>query len=266
MRPFAIVFALGAIVLSTAACSTGGGATPSPAAAGGTGGTLEGTQWRLSTFDKAGTPTQVPAGVVVDARFASGRVAGSSGCNVYSGPAPVTGASIKIGPVASTLMACAGPAAEVESDYLAALSKVASFTATSDSLTLYDAAGTPILVYAAGPANPLEGEWIVTGYNNGRQAVTSPIVGTTLTAVFTADAVSGSAGCNDYNGPYKLDGSKVTIGPLASTRKACEQAVMDQEQEFLTALQTPSTVEVSGATVTLRDASGATQVVLAPKP
>jgi heat shock protein HslJ len=47
--------------------------------------------------------------------------------------------------------------------------------------------------------------------------------------------------------------------------KACEQPIMDQEMQFLTALQTPTTVEPSGATVTLRDASGATQVILGPK-
>ena len=40
---------------------------------------------------------------------------------------------------------------------------------------------------------------------------------------------------------------------------------MDQETAFLTALQTPTTVEPSGGTVTLRDATGATQVVLAPQ-
>ncbi len=41
---------------------------------------------------------------------------------------------------------------------------------------------------------------------------------------------------------------------------------MDQETAFLAALQTtPTTVETSGATVTLRDASGATAVILGPK-
>ncbi len=77
--------------------------------------------------------------------------------------------------------------------------------------------------------------------------------------------ISGFAGCNDYSGPYKLDGSNLTVGPLVSTKKACEQAVMDQEAAFLTALQTPTTVETSGGNVTLRAASGETQVVLAPQ-
>ena len=40
---------------------------------------------------------------------------------------------------------------------------------------------------------------------------------------------------------------------------------MDQETLFLTALQTPTTVETYGGIVTLRAASGETQVVLAPQ-
>ena len=262
MRRFAFGLAMGALVLATAACSATGS---SSSAAGGTGGTIDGITWRLSSFSSAGTSTNVPAELAVDALFDTGKVTGTSGCNRYNGPAVVTGSAIKIGPLASTQMACVGPAADVEKAYLANLANAASFTATADKLTIYDAAGASILVYAAGPANPLVGEWNVTGYNNGQQAVVSPIAGTTLTAVFTADTVSGSAGCNDYNGSYKLDGDQVTSGPLASTMKACDQAIMDQEAAFLTALQTPSSVEQAGATVTLRDASGAMQVNLGPK-
>ena len=262
MRRFAFGLAMGALAFATAACSATGGST---SAAGGTGGTIDGITWRLSSFSSAGTSTNTPAGVAVDALFDTGKVTGTSGCNRYNGPAMVTGASIKIGPLASTAMACIGPAADVEKAYLANLANAASFTATADKLTIYDAAGASILVYAAGPANPLVGEWNVTGYNNGKEAVVSPIAGTTLTATFTEDQVSGSSGCNTYSGGYKLDGDQVTIGPLASTMKACDQAIMDQETAFLTALQTPSSVEQAGTSITLRDASGAMQVNLGPK-
>lgn len=265
MRHLASVLAIGAIAIVTSACSATGGGSAASGSAGGTGGTLEGTQWKLTSFDASGTSTTVPAGVTVDARFAANTIAGSGGCNVYSGPVTVSGATIKVGALVSTQMACAGPSGDVERAYLANLAKAATFTATADALTMFDAGGAPILVYAAGPANPLEGGWIVTGYNNGKQAVVSPMTGTTLTATFTADTVSGSAGCNDYNGPYTLDGDKVTIGPLATTRKACEQPVMDQETAFLTALQTPATVEQNGGIVTLRNAAGATQVTLATR-
>ena len=268
MRHLSIVLAIGAIAVITAACSATGGASGAPASGstGGSGGTIEGVNWRLTKLPQGGALVDVPQGVVADARFAGGRVTGSGGCNSFTGPANVSGSAITIGQLASTEMACDGPAGDVERVYLANLVAAASFTATADALTLFDEGGTEILVYAAGSANPLEGDWNVTGYNNGKEAVVSPIVGTELTATFTGDQVSGSAGCNQYNGSYTLNGDQVTIGPLATTRMACEQDVMDQEAAFLTALQTPGLgVEVNGANVTLRDASGATQVVFGPK-
>ena len=258
MRRLLSLATLGVMAIIFAACSSGG-------SSGGTGGAIEGLTWKLTSQTVDGQKTDVPSGVTVDAKFASGNVAGSGGCNVYHGSAVVMDATIKVGPLATTSMACQGPASDTETAYLANLANAATYTATTDSLTIYDESGAEILAYAAGPANPLEGEWIVTGYNNGNEAVTSPIAGTTLTATFTADTVAGDSGCNTYTGSYTLDGDQVTIGPLASTMKACDEAIMTQETQFLTALQTPATVETSGATVTLRDASGATQVTLAPK-
>ena len=258
MRRLLIGIALVTVGIVVAACSSGG--------SGGTGGTLEGKNWKLTSYDFAGAATAVPDGIVVDATFAAGKVAGFSGCNLYNAPATVDGAKLTVGKAATTAMACEPTATDLEASYLANLSNAATFTATADALTIYNKTGKLVLTYAAGAANPLEGEWLVTGYNNGKEAVTSPIAGTELTATFTPDGqVSGNAGCNTYNGPYKLDGTSLTVGPLATTMKACEQAIMDQETQFLTALQMPTTVEPSGATVTLRDASGATQVVLGPK-
>jgi heat shock protein HslJ len=256
VRRTLMTIAIATIGFTAAACS----------ASGGTGGTLDGTAWTLKTYTVSGTATPVPAGMVVDAKFADGKVSGFAGCNLYSASATISGSTLKIGTAATTMKACDPAITGVESAYLANLAKAATFTATADALTIFDSAGKELLAYTAASANPLEGEWNVTGYNTGTQAVTSPIAGTTLTATFTPDGqVAGDAGCNTYNGPYKLDGTSLTVGPLATTFKACEQAIMDQEAQFLKALQTPTTVETSGPTVTLRDSSGATQVVLSPK-
>ena len=163
------------------------------------------------------------------------------------------------------MMACDADKTALEQAYLANLAKAATFTATSDTLTMFDGAGKSILVYEAAAANPLEGSWDVTGYNNGQQAVVSPVDGSTLTAIFTADQVSGSAGCNTYSGPYTLDGTALKIGPLASTMKACaDQAVNDQEQQFLAALQASTTYDLTGNVLTLKAEGGENQVTLVP--
>ncbi|HEX5827592.1 MAG TPA: META domain-containing protein [Candidatus Limnocylindrales bacterium] len=258
MRMLTTGLALVAIAATVAACGIIGGS-------GGTGGTIEGPAWKLTSVTTDGTSTPVPDGVFVDARFRDGMVSGSSGCNAYTGEATISGATIKVGPLAGTRIACEPPASDIETAYLAALESAATFTATADELTIFDGSGSAVLAYEAGPDNALIGNWVVTGYNNGAEAVVGPVEGSTPTVAFTADGVVGDSGCNSFNGGYTLDGETVTIGPLATTMKACEQPLMDQETQLLTALQTPATVEASGGMVTLRDANGAIQVTLAPK-
>lgn len=254
MRRIISVPAIAAFALVASACASGG-----------TGGTIDGTSWVLTTYDVSGMATAVPAGTRVDATFADGRVSGSAACNAYNAPVTISGATIEVGPTVTTAMACEPDVMALEQAYLANLANAATFTATAETLTMFDSAGKSILVYAAAAANPLEGSWDVTGYNNGKGATVSPVAGSKLTAIFTADQVSGSAGCNEYSGGYTIDGTAITIGPLASTMRACaDQAVNDQEQQFLAAMQASTTFEQSGNILTLKVAGGENQVVMVP--
>lgn len=49
--------------------------------------------------------------------------------------------------------------------------------------------------------------------------------------------VAGSGGCNGYFGAVKLGAGTVEFSALGSTRMACPEALMDQEQRFLVALE-----------------------------
>lgn len=51
------------------------------------------------------------------------------------------------------------------------------------------------------------------------------------------DRIAGSGGCNNYFGLAVIEGSKISMGPLGLTQKACPPAIMDQEQRFFGALQ-----------------------------
>lgn len=119
-------------------------------------------------------------------------------------------------------------------------------------------------VTPAAPQNPLSGtNWEVTGYNNGRNAVVSPIVGSTLTTRFTADQVGGNSGCNDFNGSYWVSGGNISIGALGGGMMACSEpaGVMEQETEFRAALQSAVTFQIDGNRLTLRRGDGSTAVV-----
>ncbi len=59
-----------------------------------------------------------------------------------------------------------------------------------------------------------------------------------LTAEFTADQISGSAGCNTYNAAISSGGAQsLTVGPIITTRMACPEPAMTQETQYLAALQ-----------------------------
>jgi heat shock protein HslJ len=255
MHPRILISGLAVAAIVVAGCSSGEGS----------GGTLDDTSWTLTSYAAGDSTVDVPDGVFVDAIFegAATRVSGSAGCNRYNTDYNVDGNILTFGVIATTSMACVGPASEVETAYLANLAASKTFTATSDALTIYDSSNAAILTYAVAEPTSLVGTtWHATGINNGNQGVESVVTGSDPTAIFADDGtVSGDAGCNQYNGPAVVDGDSITIGPLASTLRACaEDAVTTQEANFLAALQNATTYEAVAGHLELRDDSGALQV------
>ena len=80
-----------------------------------------------------------------------------------------------------------------------------------------------------------------------------------ITAEFDAGEVTGSAGCNNYFGPYETSGSEITIGDLGSTRMACQDppGVMEQETAYLTSMPNASTYSIGESGLQMFDSSGA---------
>lgn len=76
----------------------------------------------------------------------------------------------------------------------------------------------------------------------------------------TADGkIHGFSGCNQFMGTYRLDGDRLKIGPLASTRMACERG-MELERQFLQALRGSVHFDISEQLLNVRNADG--QVML----
>lgn len=208
--------------------------------------TLETGTWRLMALPGQTLPPTTER-TALTARFSEGRVQGFSGCNQYTGAYALEGDRLVFGPLAGTLMACPEPAAALEGAFRTALTGAMRVAIRGDELTLTPVVGdkTP-LRFQREAAPRLDGvTWEVTGYNNGRHAVTSPKLGTHLTLEFKAGTVSGASGCNRFHGPYKTgegaQANHVSIGPLATTRMMCDEAVMVQEREFLVALESART-------------------------
>ena len=56
-----------------------------------------------------------------------------------------------------------------------------------------------------------------------------------------------------------MDGNKITIGPLASTMMMCDSPaqIMEQEAQYLAALQSAATYQIEGNVLELRTADDA---------
>ena len=201
-------------------------------------------------------------GTSITADFSEdGTVAGSSGCNNYSTSYAVDGDQIEFGEqIASTMMACPEPVMEQERAYLDALSNSTRFEIVNDELVLYDAGDGELARFAAVDQSLAGTNWEVIAYNNGKEAVVSVINGTQITAAFDVDGqVAGSAGCNNYFASYETDGEGISIGPAGSTRMMCNEpaGIMEQEGQYLAALETAARYRIEGDTMEMRTADGA---------
>jgi heat shock protein HslJ len=68
--------------------------------------------------------------------------------------------------------------------------------------------------------------------------------------------LTGSTGCNNFAGNFKLEGTAVTLDPGAMTRMACPG---NGEADFLSALQQVTNLKLNGNTLSLLN--GATEVM-----
>ncbi len=74
--------------------------------------------------------------------------------------------------------------------------------------------------------------------------------------------LTGSSGCNRLTGRYQIDGDRLTIGPLASTRMACPEPLMEAEQRVHAALGQIASFKRDRVDLSLFDADGNTIVTL----
>lgn len=124
-----LLFALAVVAL--------GACVPVQAQGGGNTSPLAGTSWRLVELN--GQPV-VSGGETLTLQFDADepRVSGNGGCNQFSGDYAQNGASLHIGPLASTRRACVDPAAGAqETAYFQALESTTRYAIERGHLVLY---------------------------------------------------------------------------------------------------------------------------------
>ncbi len=122
----------GAAVAPTAASVPGGASS----------GSFAGTEWEALALGGSAV-TSAPAPTLSFDR--SGRVSASGGCNSYSGSVRVGSGGIAFDDAfAGTSRACAGDLEARDRRMLSALQSAATFRATGERLTLFDASGNTV--------------------------------------------------------------------------------------------------------------------------
>ena len=116
----------------------------------------------------------------------------------------------------------------------------------------------PADVPPAATASTIEGVdwWLVS--LGGTAAHAAPDSTVPMLRLDAADArATGNGGCNRFSGSYTLDGTSLSFGPLAMTRRAClEEALNRQETAFGQALSDTRAWRLAGDTLVLAGGAG----------
>jgi heat shock protein HslJ len=72
---------------------------------------------------------------------------------------------------------------------------------------------------------------------------------------YTSDKVSGTGGCNRFNGPISIEDDAIQIGPLASTKMVCEGKA-EIESQYFAALEAARSFVLDNGMLVIKDEGG----------
>ncbi len=196
--------------------------------------------WKLELLTNS-RKEQVPVlkDAAVTLLIQNDRVSGKSGCNRYFADFKVMGSELSIGKTASTMMACPEPLMKQERNYLEQLARVKSYAIENGELHFYSDSGEAVLVFLAVEAPSLTGHsWKLSSFNTGNALVSNRATEHINAEFDNQGRLSGFAGCNQYSCSYSVDGDKLELSPVITTRKFCHEPedIMKTEAGFISAL------------------------------
>lgn len=238
------------LVLASAACTAGPGAQPSP----------ETVIGRTFVSSSVIGRTLVP-GTQVRITFTNAQVGASAGCNTMSGRYTVTAGQLIVEELATTEMGCDAPRHEQDEWLAAFLAAKPTLRIAGNDLTL-EADGITLRLLdreIAEPDQPLVGTtWTLESIAWGDTVSSVPVGVATPTVSFGADGrLTFTTGCNDGFVSYAVDGSKLTLGALGTTKKACAGEGGEVERQVLAILGAGGlTVAIDSSVLKLSGAGG----------
>ncbi|MEZ5178139.1 MAG: META domain-containing protein [Acidimicrobiales bacterium] len=238
-----------------------------------------GTTWRIVTITKGGddaTP-DLPEGKDLLDASEEGRIS-FTGCNGGSGAASLDGAELVVDEMMQTQMACMDddgqvlmdhdafmveflrgrPTVAIEGDRLVLTGADATITleavGDASSATSTTAASADPDAPVSTEAGPWGSTWTITAISSGGNAVdvVDTPSGDAPVIDLTSEGTVSYTGCNGGRGEANYGAGKLAVGPIMSTKKACEDAGLMAQDDFLSSLLTSvPEVSIEGDTLTL---------------
>jgi heat shock protein HslJ len=131
---------------------------------------------------------------------------------------------------------------------------IAAVVALSSCITINTGPtqGTPTTTST--PAIPVEDRTWILDRMGQPGSMHTVIAGRDVTARFDSGSskVGGTSGCNTYSASYQINGDKLAVNNQISTKMLCfPNAVMQQETEYLDALQGSVSYKIEGNILTI---------------
>ena len=120
-------------------------------------------------------------------------------------------------------------------------------------------------MFVAANAQDLKGDWkLAEAKMNGEKIVYKEEIHTTL-SFFESDKMGGNSGCNRYSTSFTLDGGKIELFPVVSTKMACEGERMKQEEVFFGVIEKTDRFRFEGQYLIFTDEAGKNVLKFVPR-
>ncbi|ALG13621.1 META domain-containing protein [Kibdelosporangium phytohabitans] len=197
---------------------------------------LEGPTWVADTVVDGNTATTVQAPAWVT--FKDGAVEAGNQCNQLGGRYQATPEKVTFREVTTTQAGC--PQAD---EILPLLDGELTYRIDDETLTLTKPSGKGLQLKVGSTDNGLGGKEFVSA--DGKTQVK-----------FADGKLNATIGCNDMTGSAVVAGGKLVVQNLGRTRKACEPAVMEQEDKLADLLKSFPDIQITGTGLQLRSSLG----------
>ncbi|HWD83083.1 MAG TPA: META domain-containing protein [Kribbella sp.] len=253
-KPMIALAAAGLLALS--AC--GNEAGPKSGGDGTDGAALSGRTFVSTSVVENGKP-RTPQPHVMLQFTSNGRMSWDAGCNTSETSVSTADNRLVLGSqITSTLVGCLGPAAGLDSWIGGVLGQKPTWKLDGSKLVLTTSSTTISLLdkEVAEPALTLDGtKWGLSTIIDG-QTASHPVGSAKAWLTINGDRVTGSTGCNEFQGMVATSTGELTFGELATTRRACTADAAKLEALLLKGLQGDLAYRIDGSTLSLRSPTG----------